>query len=126
MSITFQAGELIDHANGYKVYEPVLGDLECNVSNANGYSILEALCIEADPCGGLPINEFIGRGQVWLKRNIGKPSEEIEVTESRAAPDKCLVIDCGRQEGYLNRRIQELVMLAQEGKAKGATHFTWA
>jgi hypothetical protein len=70
-------------------------------------------------CGQIEINRLIGLSSKWLQRHIGKPSREIPVTRDGN------FIDCGRREGYFNSRIQELCLLAQEGKKAGSTMMSW-
>lgn len=126
MSITFEACELINHADGYKLYEPVPGNHGANLSNRNAFIVLAALGVDDldMSCGGMPIDEFMGKAQSWLQAHIGKPSTKVE-TKVDVGDKRCTMVDFGIDEGYVNRRIREMVMLAQDGKAKGATHFTW-
>ena len=109
MSISFSAfnsnGHGVGNDNDY-----------VNVGNENAGAILRELgySIE-DSYFTAPIDEFIGRCRSWLRRNIGKRSNEIEAVQDGNW------IECGRREGYLNEKIMLLVLIAEAGKTQGGT-----
>jgi hypothetical protein len=121
MSITFYSGRLIGDTWHHVGEE----DDEANLSNHNACLVFEALGIEAEPCGEIEIEKAIGLMRSWLRANFNKPSpgEEMSV---QGGDGRCTVISFGVSEGYLNRRIHQLSVLAARCKEKGATHVCWA
>ena len=95
------------------------------LSNANAFDLLSILGFEdlwsAPP---QPIATFLGRLTAALRKSTGRPSAEIPVTVDQAT-GRLTVIDCGRAEGYLNRRLHELAILVQQSREAGATHVGW-
>lgn len=95
------------------------------LSNANASDLLSILGFEdlwsAPP---EPIAAFLGRLTAALRNSTGRPSVEIPVTVDQA-PGRLTVFDCGRVEGYLNRRLHELAILVQQSREAGATHVGW-
>jgi hypothetical protein len=106
----------------------VLGGAEnetFELSNANAVDLLSVLGFEdlwsAPP---QPIAAFLSRLTAALRKPTGRPSAEIPVTVDET-PGQLIVIDCGRSEGYLSRRLHELAILVQQSKKAGATHVGW-
>jgi hypothetical protein len=95
------------------------------LSNANASDLLAILGFEdlwsAPP---QPIAVFLGHLTTALQKSSGRPSVEIPVTVDQA-PGRLTVIDCGRAEGYLNRRLHQLAILVQQSKEAGTTHVGW-
>jgi hypothetical protein len=58
---------------------------------------------------------------VARRKRLGHASPAIPVTETRK-PGTMLVIDCGRPEGYVERKLAKLCDLVNEGVEIGATH----
>jgi hypothetical protein len=96
-----------------------------DLSNANASDLLSVLGFEdlwsVPP---QPILGFLDRLTAALRKSIGRPSAEIPMTIDRAH-GRMTVVDCGRAEGYLNRRLHELVILLRQGEDAGATHVGW-
>jgi hypothetical protein len=97
-------------------------DDDVNLSNSNGRLVLRSLGIEPDPelCGQLPIVTFLNICRSWLRSNFGTPSLEIETVVDGN------FIDCGIGEGYINRRVHELAVMAHKGREAGATDIVWS
>lgn len=119
MSITFTTGVLWgDCANTFPKNQEWI-----NMSNRNGMIVLEALgmpCSDEDYCGTFNLNHFLGLASSWLQKNIGKQDPGFETKQNGN------FIDCGIPEGYVNNRVLQLVVLAQEGKASGADLLLWS
>ncbi|ATQ70760.1 hypothetical protein CQW49_22505 (plasmid) [Methylosinus trichosporium OB3b] len=96
-----------------------------DLSNANASDLLSVLGFEALwSAPPQPILGFLDRVTAALRKSIDQPSAEIPMTIDRA-PGRMTVVDCGRAEGYLNRRLHELSTLVRQGKDAGATHVGW-
>jgi len=121
MSITFSTYR----RNGDK-FASVLTDedAQLDLSNANGRDVLEARGIE-DICDAWPIACFRAVLTVARRKRLGHRSPEIPFTEDRE-PGRMLVIDCGRDEGYIERRLEALSILVNRAFEAGATHVAWA
>ena len=118
MSITFYAGfeESPKRWNYCAAVETV------NVSNSNGYALIEALHFTAEDGGMDPvsIDTFIDRCNIALVV-AGCEDEGIKPSTSKGALG-ATIIDCGRPAGYFTERLQQLRKMAREGKDHGATH----
>ncbi|MCW2319144.1 hypothetical protein M2322_004713 [Rhodoblastus acidophilus] len=95
-------------------------DAVLELSNANGRDVLDALGIE-DICDSWPIACFRAVLTVARRKRLGHRSPEIPVTEDRE-PGRMLVIDCGRSEGYIERRLEDLSIFVNRAFEAGATH----
>jgi hypothetical protein len=61
---------------------------------------------------------------VARRKRVGHASPAIPVTETREAGSMVL-IDCGREEGYIERKLTLLSDLANRAAKLGATHIGW-
>lgn len=83
-------------------------DKEClNVSNSNAYAILEVLGIEPYYCGSIEASELIEK----IDSVTSVQSAVVEPTIEQI-PGHATIIDCGRTEEYLIRRLRELRRMA--------------
>jgi len=120
MSITFSTYR----RDGDKFASVLTGeDAELDLSNANGRDLLEALSIE-DICGSWPISCFRSVLTVARRKRLGHRSPEIPVSADHE-PGRMLIIDCGRSEGYIERRLEDLSILVNRAFEAGATHVSW-
>lgn len=127
MSITFQAttieqrdwdGEIVD------VHVPVadLEDLAFNLSNVNAADLLRFIGIEAEPCGTLTADQVLASCMLALEmredeEDAGRrPRASVNRSDGSRGP---LMIECGRDAGYLRERAQWLYQLAEAAKARG-------
>jgi hypothetical protein len=94
------------------------GDL--NMSNRNASIVMAAVGFPDEPCGEMPIDTVIHLCRNYLRARIGKPSAALPTNVDGN------FWDCGLPEGYVNQRVHQLVLLASEGKERGATHITWS
>ena len=106
MSITFvvlrQSGQRYDRA-------PLTADdSELSLSNENAHDVLDALGIE-DPFSSSPwpIAPFRARLAATRRKRLGHQSAAIAATE-RSEPGRMTIIECGRPEGYVERRLKDL------------------
>jgi hypothetical protein len=99
-------------------------DCDLSLSNDNGRDVLQALGIE-DICCEWPISCFRSVLTVARRKRLGHRSPEIPVSADRK-PGRMLIIDCGRTEGYIERRLEDLSMLVNRALAAGATHVAWS
>lgn len=93
---------------------------DVNVSSTNARHILGLLGVEVDedehPVGSMSGEDFLGRVLVALAVNpadAGRP-----VTET-TAESGMTIVDCGRSEGYADRRLAELREVAEFGVSRG-------
>lgn len=101
-------------------------DFEFCFSNANGLDLLDALGIEdAYATQPWPIQCFRALVTVARRKRLGHISPEIPTTEDRKE-GRLTVIDCGRREGYIERRLEELSNLLNRSIEAGATHMNWS
>ena len=105
MSITFvvlrQSGQRYDRT-------PLTADdSELSLSNENAHDVLDALGIE-DPYSSppWPIAPFRARLAAARRKRLGHRSAAIATTE-RSEPGRITIIECGRLEGYVERRLEE-------------------
>ncbi len=113
-------------ANGHS-FIPLPGhdDREFSLSHANAADVLHALGLEASFSERpWPIQCFRTLLIVARRKRLGHASPAIPVTETRK-PGTMLVIDCGRPEGYIERKLAQLSDLVNEGVEIGATHVGW-
>ena len=89
------------------------------LSNASMRQFLTLLGYPADfeEMSAVPIDEFIGVSTQWLKKNIGKPSQEIPTTVDRSGGGATM-IGGGKPEGWDNRQVQHHNELARKIKSK--------
>ncbi len=120
MSITFvvlrQSGQRYDRA-------PLnADDSELSLSNENAHDVLDTLGIE-DPYSSSPwpIAPFRSRLAATRRKRLGHQSPAIPTTE-QSEPGRMTIIECGRPEGYVERRLKDLSNLVNRGLAAGATH----
>lgn len=101
---------------------PILADPspQVNVSGGNAMYLLNLLGVEVDPedhpIGSMAAEDFLGRVLVALAVNpadAGRP-----VTET-TAESGMTIVDCGRSEGYSDRRLVELREIAEFGTSRG-------
>jgi len=100
------------------------GDVEFSLCNANGVELLCALGLAPEPTGVLPIEAFRNQLTAALRRRLGQRSPQLAPAE-QAEPGKMTVIFLGRTEGYVERRLGELMERVQRARVIGATHFGW-
>ena len=102
-----------------------LDDLEVSLSNANAADVLDALGIEDSfSASPWPLPCFKALLIVARRKRIGHASPTIPVTEMRE-PGSMLLIDCGRDEGYVERKPALLSDLVNRAAEVGATHIGW-
>ena len=89
------------------------------LSNASMRQFLTLLGYPADfeEMSAVPIDEFIGVSTQWLKKNIGKPSQEIPTTVDKSGGGATM-IGGGKPEGWDNRQVQHHNELARKIKSK--------
>jgi hypothetical protein len=104
---------------------PELDELEFSLSNANAADVLDALGIEdAFSASPWPLPCFKALLVVARRKRVGHASPAIPVTETREAGSMVL-IDCGREEGYIERKLALLSDLVNRAAGWGATHIGW-
>ena len=87
---------------------------DINLSNANAAALLEWIGLAAAPEGTIDARELGARvrRRLWPERredgDAGVPSSV------STAPGRCTLIDCGREAGYLQRRANQLLQLAEQ------------
>jgi hypothetical protein len=100
---------------------PELDDLELSLSNANAADVLDALGIEAAfSASPWPLPCFKALLVVARRKRIGHASPAIPLTETRE-PSSMVLIDCGRDEGYIERKLALLSDLVNRAAELGAT-----
>jgi hypothetical protein len=122
MTVAFRplkaTGDLFTHL-------PELDDLEFSLSNANAAEVLDALGIEdASSASPWPLPCFKVLLVVARRKRFGHASPAIPVSETRE-PSSMLLIDCGRNEGYIERELALLSDLVNRAAEVGATHIGW-
>jgi hypothetical protein len=104
---------------------PELDDLEFSLPNANAADVLDALGIEdAFSASPWPLPCFKALLVVARRKRVGHASPAIPVTETREAGSMVL-IDCGREEGYIERKLALLSDLVNRAAELGATYIGW-
>jgi hypothetical protein len=98
---------------------------ELSVSNANGADLLRALGLAPEPGGGpVPIDAFAGLVTAAARRHLDRRSPALATVED-VQKGRLTVVLVGRPEGYIERRLGDLMALIQRGRAAGATHIGW-
>lgn len=101
------------------------GSFELSVSNANGADLLCTLGLAPEPGGGpIPIEHFAGLVTEAARRHLGHRSPALGTVED-LQKGRLTVVLVGRPEGYIERRLGDLMSLIQRSCAAGATHFGW-
>jgi hypothetical protein len=101
------------------------GDREISLSEANACDVLAALGIEvAYSASPWPLQCFRSLLTVARRKRLDHASPAIPVWESQE-PGQLRMVDCGRAEGYIERKLALLSTLANEGAEIGATHIGW-
>jgi hypothetical protein len=104
---------------------PELNDLEFSLSNANAADVLDALGIEDGfSPSPWPLPCFKALLVVARRKRIGDASPAVPVTEAQE-PGSMLLIDCGRDEGYIEQKLALLSDLVNRAAELGATHVGW-
>ena len=104
---------------------PELGDVEFSLSNANAADVLDALGIEDSfSVSPWPLPCFKALLAVARRKRIGHASPAIPLTETRA-PGSMVLIDGGRDEGYIEQKLALLSHLVNRAAELGATHVGW-
>jgi hypothetical protein len=98
---------------------------ELSVSNANGVDLLCTLGLAPEPGGGpVPIDHFAGLVTAAARRHLDHRSPALATVED-VQKGRLTVVLVGRTEGYIERRLSDLMALIQRGRAAGATHIGW-
>ena len=106
-----------DEGTPNPAYRP---ELDVNMSNRNAAYVLFQLGIALeDGYFSTPVEEFINRCTNLLKGSLKGRKQGI-LTTVQAEPGYATMIDCGVEQGYVERQVLRLSILAQEGKARGA------
>ena len=122
MTISFNPlkanGQLFTHL-------PELDDLEVALSNANAADVLDTLGIEDSfSASPWPLPCFKALLIVARRKRLGHALPAIPVTDMRE-PGSMLLTDCGRDEGYIERKLALLSDLVNRAAEVGATHTGW-
>jgi hypothetical protein len=113
-------------ANGHTFSRlPEFDDLEVSLSNDNARDVLAALGID-DLCSTTPWPLPCSRAVLVVARRkrLGHASPAIPRSETRE-PGSMLLINCGRDEGYVERKLALLSDLVNRAADVGATHIDW-
>lgn len=97
-----------------------------NMCNANALDVLAALgfpdmSVSDAP---VPIEDFLDRTTRALRGSIDRPSPAMEVRTSQTGYGMAIIIGA-RTEGYVQKRLHQLAVMARESRANGATHIGW-
>ena len=104
---------------------PELDDVEISLSNANAADVLDALGIEDTFSESpWPLSCFKAVLVVARRKRLGHASPAVPRTETRE-PGSMLLIDCGRDEGYIENKLALLSDLVNRAAELGATHIGW-
>ena len=102
---------------------PELDDFEVSLSNAA--DILDALGIEDSfSKNPWPLPCFKALLVVARRKRLSHASPAIPLLESQE-PGQMLLIDCGRDEGYIERKLALLSDLVKRATELGASHIGW-
>lgn len=100
-----------------------------NMSNGNSVAVLEALGLKTDEddfsdvcCGSLSAEDF--KGRVLMALAVAPISPE-RVTEVTNLPTGSTIVNCGREEGYLQEKLEQLLEVA-DFALEAARSVTWA
>jgi hypothetical protein len=98
-----------------------------NMCNSNALDVLESLGYpEMSTCESpVPIEVFLERVTAALRRSIDRPSPVLETRTTRTDLGMVIIIG-GRVEGYIQKRLHQLAIMARECRDAGATHIGWA
>lgn len=129
MSITFTPYHRDAQSGTWLLPEPCRTDSDAyslNLANGNALDVLERLGFpDQSVCDApIPLDQFIERTVSVLRQSVGKPSPALETTSTRADCGP-VIINCGRDAGYIERRIREIGILARRAREIGATHIGW-
>lgn len=95
-------------------------EFDINMTNHNARVVFEKLGVHVDDGGffQVPVDEMINRCTAYLRRHFGKksPGEKPYVLEGPGAT----FIHCGTDDGYIEKQVHRIAVLAREGKARGA------
>jgi hypothetical protein len=95
------------------------------LSNTNGIDLLCALGLAPEPDGGpIPIDTFAGLVTAAARRHFDRRSPAVATVED-VQEGRMTLVRVGRSEGYIERRLADLMILIQRGRAAGATHIGW-
>ena len=104
---------------------PELDEVEFSLSNANAADVLDPLGIEdAYSTSPWPLSCLKALLVVARRTRLGHASPAIPLTETQE-PGSMLLIDCGRDEGYIERKLALLSDLVNRAEELGATHVGW-
>jgi len=98
-----------------------------NMCNANALDVLEKLGFPETSVSDVPvpIDDFLDRTTRALRGSIDRPSPAMEVRTSQTDYGMVFIIG-GRVEGYVQKRLHQLAVMARESRANGATHIGWS
>jgi hypothetical protein len=104
---------------------PLPDDAEVSLSSANVLDVLDAIGIK-DSCSSSPwpIGCFRSLLTVARRNRLGHSSPAVPFAQHRE-PGQMTWIECGRAEGYIERRLKDLSALVNAGLEAGATHVGW-
>ena len=95
--------------------------LSINMSNTNARDVAGTLGMTANQYGEyetVPITDFEERCKSILRTMVGKPDEEKQTIVEEG--NGCKFILCGRDEGYVQRRVASLLELSRRARELGA------
>ncbi|MCW8309355.1 hypothetical protein AruPA_20235 [Acidiphilium sp. PA] len=100
---------------------------DINMCNANALDVLEALgypdmSVSDEP---VSIELFLDRTTRALRGAIDRPSPAQEIRTSNTDYGMAIIIGA-RTEGYVQKRLHQLAVMARESRANGATHIGWS
>lgn len=100
---------------------------DINMCNSNALDVLEGLGFPDMSVSDVPvpIEEFLDRTTRALRGSIDRPSPALEVRTNRTDYGMAIIIG-SRPEGYVQKRLHQLAVMARESRAKGATHIGWS
>lgn len=102
-------------------------DFDMNVSNSNAGMLFGVLGMEADWCGAMDAEEFLG----YVLVALGMPLEDSGVAPTEfqskgedGLPNGPRIVECGIPAGYVEKRLTVLAEMASEAKRLGR-RITW-
>lgn len=114
---TVACGDVYCAADRWVFPVQLVADPEVNVSNVNAATLLDVLGIQVGAefedrcCGVMPADEFLGR--VLVARALNPADAGVPVIQVGN------VVDCGRAEGYVDERLEQLQSVAEFATSKG-------
>lgn len=88
-------------------------------NNRNAGLVLQALGYTVeDGFFSAPLAEFAARAAQWLQKSLGQRSEEVQAQDLTGDIGP-VWIEAGLREGYMQERIHDLSVFANEGKVLG-------